>query len=165
MVEKRFCLEEVDSRSSLGREYFVVLCTLSALLLRTKKRTKMTMATITPTASSAAMSPPAMAPPFTPPPEPFDTSSVVLPTHTHTHTRLVNHAAVPLRGRRETLTNTVPLVIIQYQYWGTTAGKTAIHVCTHVRTASIIVRTLIEIYIQQCSSQRNMVKWTPYLST
>ena len=85
MVEKRFCLEEVDSRSSLGREYFVVLCTPSALLLRTKKRTKMTMATITPTASSAAMSPPAMAPPFTPPPEPFDTSSVVLPTHTHTH--------------------------------------------------------------------------------
>ena len=44
---------------------------------------QITMATITPTASSAAMSPPAMAPPFTPPPEPFETSSVVLPTHTH----------------------------------------------------------------------------------
>ena len=43
----------------------------------------MTMATITQTAISAAMSPPAMAPPFTPPPEPFETSSVVLPTHTH----------------------------------------------------------------------------------
>ena len=80
MVEKRFCLEEVDSRSSLGREYFVVLCTPSALLLRMKKRTKITMAMITPTASIAAMTPPAMAPLFAPPlPE---TSSVVLPTHT-----------------------------------------------------------------------------------
>ena len=135
MVEKRFCLEEVDSRSSLGREYFVVLCTPSALLLRTKKRTKMTMATITPTASSAAMSPPAMAPHLH---HHLNHSKLHLSCYLHTHTRLVNHAAVPLRGRRKTLTDTVPPVIVQYQYWGTTAGKTAIHVCTRVRTASII---------------------------
>jgi hypothetical protein len=76
-VEKRFCREEVDARSSRGREYLVVLRALDRERLLQRKRTSRTMAITRATARMAPMIPPAMAPPFTV--GLFETLPVVLP--------------------------------------------------------------------------------------
>ena len=78
VVENKICLDDVDSRSSRGREYLVFLIALPALFLRTSRNTRKIRAMTTTTAMMAAMTPPAMAPPLAPS-SPPDDLSVVLP--------------------------------------------------------------------------------------
>ena len=78
VVENKFCLDDVDSRSSRGREYLVFLIALPALFLRISRNTRKIRAMMTATAMMAAMTPPAIAPPLAPP-SPPDDLSVVLP--------------------------------------------------------------------------------------